>query len=610
MRGAAVSFSFYLSRYLAWMVVFACHRAIFLGLHAGTAPDTPLPDLARTFIHAVRLDSSMAAYLMFPASLAALAGALALARAPQWLDRVERGLLVAVTLVSAADAAIYGEWGVKLGYRALMFLRRPDEVTASAPWSVLVVGVLHIVVMVTLVLFMWPRATGRPAVQAKPQWRLAAAHAAVMVALLPTVARGGVGEIPIHQSDAYFSRSDFANLAAVNPVWNTGHSVWHHARGRRAAAYRPFETAEAERRLAAWHGPSADPGTPILAVTRPNVVLLVLESWSAAFVESLGGEPGITPSFSTLAEQGLLFDHFYSAGTLTPHGLGAILSGLPTTPLPSLVSHADSYERLPSLARDLAGAGYHSVFVFGGELSYGNIKAYLSRSGFERFIERRDFPPDIPSGRLGVHDEHVLPRVLAEAQELDEPFFVVGLTGSSHSPYDHPGARPIRGFGKSDRVLNAVHYSDACLGDFMRTARRESWFARTLFVLVADHPHPAPSGRANSPWESRRIPLLLTGGALNSHQRGARHQGLVAQYDVPALLLRQLGLPHAGYRWSRDPLNPATLPLVCFGLDDGFGWIRPDARGVWRPGRSAAGRPPAPPEALAVLQTVVDQFYR
>lgn len=566
--------------------------------------------MALAFIHAVRLDSSTAAYLVFPAGLAACAGALSVARAPAWLTWVERALVVMVTVVCAADAAIYGEWGVKLGYRALMFLQRPDEVMSSVPVSVLMTGVVHIAVTATVTLLVWPRAVGSPVVQPRRRWATAAAHAAVMLVALPIVGRGGVGEIPVHQSDAYFSRSDFANLAAVNPVWNTGHSVWRNARARRADVYRPYETAEAERLLGTLHGQPDAAGPVVLTLAKPNVVVIVLESWSAAFIEELGGEADVTPSFSELTGDGLLFDRLYASGTLTPHGLGAVLSGLPSIPLPSVVSHADSYEPLPSLARDLAAAGYGSVFVFGGELSYGNIKAYLSGGGFGRLVERRDFAPGTPRGRLGVHDEHFLPRVLDEAKGLREPFFVVGLTGSSHSPYDHPGPRPLRRYGTPDRVLNAVRYSDHCLGDFMRAARRQPWFERTLFVLVADHPHPAPLGHAQPPPESRRIPLLLTGGALRPSYRGARHHGLVAQYDIPALLLRQLGLSSARYRWSRDPLNPATAPLVCFALDDGLGWIQPHAQGVWRPGSGPSEGPPAPREARALLQTVVDQYFR
>ena len=594
-----------LPRYVFWLALFAAGRSAFFLTHAADALALGWAELGAAFRHGLALDTATAAYLMVPALLGATCDALRaspVTRRALWGFEFAVVWLVAVT--SAADAAVYGEWGTKLGYQALTYLARPAEIVESATAALLMSAGLHAGVLGGVGSWALRRGVHRRHVERLPVvGPIVLLPATVAAAVLVTAMRGGLGQIPIHQSDVYFSTSDTLNLGAVNPLWNAVHSLRANRRAWSARGLVFYPEGDAQRLVESLRDAVPPRAPRLLAVPRPNIVMVLLESWSAEFVAPLGGEADLTPGFAALAHEGLLFERHYAAGTLSHHGVGAVLSGLPTSPLGSPVAQPDRYPDLPHLARDLRRAGYETAFLFGGQLSYGNIKAYLHHGGFGHLVEERDFAADVPRGRLSVHDEHLFRKVLDEVPRYREPFFVVAYTASSHSPYDHPGPRLSRRGDGSDAIRDAVRYADASLAAFVEEARRAPWYGRTLFVLVADHAHGSTARRSGSLAESRRIPLLLFGPALDARARGGRDRRVVAQYDVPALILRELGFDDGRYVFSRDPLAPGPRPMVVLGTTDGVAWVGPDEEGQARLRDQGAMRA-IPPEVRAVLQVL------
>src|SRR5690606_20904539 len=72
-----------------------------------------------------------------------------------------------------------------------------------------------------------------------------------------------------------------------------------------------------------------DSAVEVLSTTRPNVVIIMLESFVGDLIQSLGGEKGITPHMEELIKGGILFDHIYSAADRSDKGMVAVLSGFP-----------------------------------------------------------------------------------------------------------------------------------------------------------------------------------------------------------------------------------------------------------------------------------------
>lgn len=64
----------------------------------------------------------------------------------------------------------------------------------------------------------------------------------------------------------------------------------------------------------------------------PNVIMVVLESFSADFMGKFGNERKITPVLDSLADHSLFFTNMYATGTRTVRGMEALTLAVPPTP--------------------------------------------------------------------------------------------------------------------------------------------------------------------------------------------------------------------------------------------------------------------------------------
>src|SRR5690606_26201746 len=115
----------------------------------------------------------------------------------------------------------------------------------------------------------------------------------------------------------------------------------------------------------------------ILSVDRPNVVIIILESFTADVIESLGGDKGIAPGFENLIANGLFFNHIYASGERTDKGVTAVLSAFPAQAVRSIMKQSSKQVRLPALSQVFRETGYSTSFFYGGESEFTNMKSYL-----------------------------------------------------------------------------------------------------------------------------------------------------------------------------------------------------------------------------------------
>ena len=543
----------------------------------------PLSTLLGTFWYGLRLDASAAAYVCaVPFLLFVLDGLLrprlALGRVVDAYSAVVGTVLVVLIV---ADLALYHAWGFRLDDTPLQYLASPDEALATSGSAPL--GRLFTLIAGGWVGGWWLYKKVVGPLPKFPAWfgRGRAALAGLLAtALLVLPMRGGTQQIPINQSVAYFSAIAFANHAAVNPIWNVVSALLRRDEERPMADFMP--PAQAQNLVAGYYplaagrpAAPADTTASLLSEPRPNVLFIILESFTAKLVGSVGGEPGIIPTLDSLAGTGILFNHLYAAGDRSQKGLVALLSGYPNQPTTSIIKYPRKTQTLPYLCRSLHAAGYHSAYYYGGELSFANMGSYLRTSGYERLVERENFAAADQNSKWGAHDHVLFNRILTDLKTQPQPFFVTAFTLSSHEPFEVPMKPVFPGTTEADLFRNSVHYTDKALGQFLRQAHRQPWYAHTLLVLVADHGHPQPGNSPNDSPAKFHIPLVLAGGALRAAARGRVVPVIGSQTDVAATLLHQLGLPATEYAWSRDLLNPTAQSLAFYCYTDGFGLVSP-----------------------------------
>ncbi|MBU1369103.1 MAG: sulfatase-like hydrolase/transferase [Bacteroidetes bacterium] len=569
---------------LFWLLLFTALRVLFLLYYNQLlqAENIPAEAILMTFSAAFWLDISTIGYLLaLPFLLFSIAGTLQ-KRFPLHLITFYILLMTALyVLMALGETGLYAEWKTKLSYKALSYLKQPSEVFNSVETSkffVLIVIWCFVSFAAILLYFKWFNFKRSSALPSRKQTFL---FFPVWLILLFLGIRGGLKEIPITTSAAYFSSYNILNITAVNPAYNLLVSAMDSRRFNKENLFKSMPDDEARLLVDELHQTKCDSTVSILKTKQPNIVVVLLESWSADLIASLGGEEGITPHFAELEKEGLLFTNFYASANRSQQAIGSLFAGMPGLPLTTITNHPEKYNALPSLIKLLNKENYHSSFYFGGQLIYGNILSYLIYNEFDKIVEGDDIQEDFPRGKLGVHDSFMLPWFAHELSNLPQPFFSTVFTLSSHSPYDFPMDHPIQWPKLEKDFINSAHYTDKALALFFETARKQSWYENTLFLIMADHSHNTYRNHPIETFDYRKIPLLISGPALKDSLRGKQFDLICGNTDIPATILAQLSLPREAFFWSKNVFNSCYQPFAYFETNEGLGFKTPEGHFVW-----------------------------
>lgn len=594
----------FIKTYCLFVCIFMLQKPLFMLFYRSLYAETSGSDWLSVVWHGLPLDLSLAGYLTAIPGLLFIASAWTLSKV---LHRIWCGYFLFVSLllslIFTVDVGLYEYWGFRLDATPLFyFFSSPKDAVASVSiWMVLGgIGAMLLYAALLYAVFYGVLLRKKRLLQMKlPYCRLNVSGALLLLTgLLFIPIRGGFTVSTMNVGKVYFSAEQRLNHAAINPAFSLMESL---ARQKDfSSQYRFMEAEEADRVFKSLLDPaviggqaegadslrqSADSLHTLFNTPRPDVLFVILESFSSKLMTTLGGEPDVAVHLDSLSREAVLFTNFYANSFRTDRGLVAILSGYPAQPTTSIMKYPRKTQHLPAIAGSLKEAGYATRYYYGGDADFTNMRSYLMSSGFEEIVSDRDFPVSERLSKWGVHDHLVFNRLLedlqAEASTLPvagdsvaerTPRFRVLQTSSSHEPFEVPYRRL-----KNDR-LNAFAYTDSCVGDFVKRFRKLPQWRNTVVVLVPDHLGAYPEGISNLAVERYRIPLLMIGGAV----RQPRHIDVYgSQHDIAATLLAQLGLSHEAFTFSKDMLNPDAPHFAFFTVPDAFGMVTPDNRLVF-----------------------------
>jgi phosphoglycerol transferase MdoB-like AlkP superfamily enzyme len=269
-----------------------------------------------------------------------------------------------------------------------------------------------------------------------------------------------------------------------------------------------------------------------------------------------------------MTNEGLYFTSFYANSFRTDRALVSIHSGLPAQPTMSVMDMPRKSTSLPSIASILGKKGYYTVFYYGGDINYSNMRSYFVGTGFQKIISDADFPISLRTGKWGVADGGVFDRILTDikADKSGKPFFRSFMTGSSHEPFDVPDYHKI----KDDEVLNAFSYTDHCLGHFVEELKKLPCWRNTLVAIVPDHLGAFPDPQDNYQLWRYHVPFVILGGQIPA---GVQCHTIGSQIDIAATLLGLLGIDHHDFLYSKDMLDIQAPHFAFFTFPDAMGMI-------------------------------------
>ncbi len=566
----------YLKQYILFLSITWFFRILFFIFYFDKSSDAGLGEVFNSFIYSFWLDNSTVNYLLIiPYFLYFFYSIFQFSFITTINKFYTYILIILLTIIEISNISIYNEWGIKLNYKAVTYLNEMSEAVHSAQKSVLFIGILSIIGISLGIIYL-----SNKFVWQKPEkFKRSILFSALWLIITPLIIfgsmRGSIEQIPISQSQSYHSKVNFINQASVNTSWNLFHSILGNKDYMDKNPFLFYPIEEAKSNIKELYNFPKEAPEKLFKVKNPNIVFIFLESWSGDFIDELGGDLHITPGFSKLAKEGVLFTEHYASGMLSHQGISAVFSAIPATPVTYIIELPEKYASLNCFPKDLHKQGYHTSFLFGGQLNYGNIKAYIYFNEFDEITEGKDFDKDVPSGSLGHHDQYMLDKLLSDIDDYPQPFFAGAFTLSTHSPYDQPANNYKKFDDRYDQLLNSIYYADSCVYDFVSKAKSKSWYDSTLFVLVADHSHPSPFKHPYYSKEVRKIPLLFFGNVIKDEYKGKHINTIMSQTDVAATLLSQLDLPYDKYHWSKDVFNPNVKQFAYYGYDNGYGFIDP-----------------------------------
>lgn len=543
---------------------------IFIFSQRGDASQFSFPELLATFWYGSKLDISTTAYYLLVPVLLAIPGVYFNGDWYRYLTRWYTYLMIIVSsLIIVSDANLYSYWGFRMDYTPMFYLKTPEEAMASVSTGKIILFFISITGISFLSIIIYNRFIDSlfDGLKRLRYWLVWVLFFMILWGSLIIPIRGGFGLAPINAGSVYFSKKMFLNHVAVNSVWNVGTTAFTHK-----PVKNPYQFDELSNSSIIVDSLTVKKGIDqnVLNTSNPNIILIVLESFSGYLIGPLGGDSLVTPNFNRYIKEGILFSDFYASGNRTDKAMPAILSGYPAQPAQSIIKEPKKSQSLPSIVKTLNDKGYRSSFWYGGEINFANFNSYVISSGFNEIITKNNFDPAFYNSKWGVHD-HILFNTLKDSmQSIREPFLNVILTLSSHEPFDVPMDPVFSGEGNMIEYKNSVFYADSSLGSFIDWAKEREWWKNTLIILVADHCCKVTSDMIIYSRELFKIPMLWLGGALAKQGIIIEKKG--SQVDIPLTLMNQLGMP-GDYRFAKDLLSDRSNSFAFYTYNEGFGFI-------------------------------------
>lgn len=556
-----------LTIFFYFVLIFLVGKSIFMLAHSSIGGGVSGSDFFCVLYHGLPLDFSTSGYLtVFPALLLIASVIVKPAVLSKIYNVYFALILTIVCTIAVVDIVVYPYWGFHFDSTVFLYLKNPKEAFASASVLEIVLGTLGIIAFIAVTYIGYVFIIKKQVRRLKiPRLRMVTSVVLlILTGALFLPIRGGVTVSTMNVGKVYFSDNLFLNHAAINPQFNLLYSL--SKSDNFGSQYQFYDKAEATavfNQLTVQ--PAVDSIPQLLNTDRPNIILFILESFSA----DVSADSTIAPNMSRFAKEGISFNNFYANSFRTDRGLVSILSGYPAHPTVAIMKYPQKTESLPSIPKSLKKEGYYNLELFyGGDVDFSNMRSYfVGACGINNIISDSDFPLSERMTKWGVPDSLLIARAYTDIVETrqETPFFKTILTLSSHEPFDVPTTTFDVPF------YNAVHYVDESLGLFVDKLKQTGLWNNTLIILVADHAMQSyPEGINNNDPKRFAIPMIWIGGAVKQPMAITDYG---SQNNLAATLLSQLNVGYSDFKFSTDMLNPQSRKFSFYAYMNGFSMI-------------------------------------
>lgn len=294
------------------------------------------------------------------------------------------------------------------------------------------------------------------------------------------------------------------------------------------------------------------PAPASIPASKPDIILLVVESLSSINSRKLSGLPGFLDRFDELANDGVLFRNFFANHQASEGGLISLLGGYPPIHFPTASPYMfDEFAIQDSVLAEYRQQGYFTDFLTTADLSFIGLDRFLHGLGVDRSRGRDEVEAMASASRVvqdAPPDTLLYREALSSIRHLrknGQPFLMTLATTSTHLPYTHPEGGP-------DTPAAVWDWAMRQLVRFCAELSAIGFFENGVLLITGDHRQMRPVSDAEilryGDSARARVPLLVIG-------RGFPGGRIDDRFFQQSDLLRMLGrIEQPGVPLSPHPL--------------------------------------------------------
>lgn len=346
--------------------------------------------------------------------------------------------------------------------------------------------------------------------------------------------------------------------------------------GKKAFVHKTYFNSEAE--LESIYSPVHVPDS-VGEARKDNVVIIILESFSRAFVGSLNPQfedpldRSFTPFLDSLIHESLIFPNAFANGRKSIDAIPSVTASIPALVLPYVISER-SGNNINSIASLLSARGYQTAFFHGAPNGSMGFDAFTRIAGFQQYLGRNEYGKEGDfDGVWGIWDEPFFQYFAQGMNKMHEPFATTLFSVSSHHPYEVPEKYKGKFSEGKMPIDKCIRYTDHSLQKFFDTARKMPWFKNTLFVITADHAVDSGIPEYYTAVNYFAIPILFykpDGSFLGVDE------GLAEQIDIMPTILSYLNYPYPYIAFGHNLLDENNKRFVINYIQDSYQFLSGD----------------------------------
>jgi len=293
------------------------------------------------------------------------------------------------------------------------------------------------------------------------------------------------------------------------------------------------------------------------SVTKPNVVVLLVEGLGKAFANDGAYLGNFTPFIDSLSQHSLYWPNCLSGGGRTFAVLPTLLGSLPFGKN-GFASLGDAMPQHNSLLSLLQFNGYNTSFYYGGDARFDNMSLFLQKGNINKINDINSFPAGytkLPASNAGFTwgygDKEMFRWYFQSHPPVNnQPAASVLLTVATHNPFI---------VNEEDKYLNrfeqrldeirfndeekqkarnykmqyaSVLYTDDAIRYFFNEYAKRPDFHNTIFLITGDHQ--MPELPMSNKLDRYHVPFIIYSPLL---KRTATFNAVVSHFDITPSIL-------------------------------------------------------------------------